>query len=92
MSLAITATIQEKQNVILPLAFGDDGAAVRLAALTNDYIGKFTVSGARDKIVWTLFRAPTWLTVEVDPTSIASNSNVAILRFTNPNADKSTFN
>jgi hypothetical protein len=82
MALALTASIVDKQNILLPLAVGNDGAVVRIAALQTDYIATLTVTGAVDKVTWTPFMFKSWLSLEVDPTL----PNVAKVKFTGPAA------
>lgn len=87
MALALSASIVDKQNVLLTLNGDDSGAVVRLAALATDTLVTLTGVNPADQITWTLFLNPTWLTLEVD----SVDHNIARVKFTNPSADVRMF-
>lgn len=84
--LTLVADYFTKQNIVFPLAYGDDGATVRVAALTTDYLLTLTATGAEDKVTWTLFSAPAFLSIEPSADTLQAS-----LKFISPSADTRTF-
>lgn len=87
MALALTASIYEKTNVVLPLAVSSGGATVRLAALTTDRLGAFTVTGNNDVVTWSLVMQPPFLSIEEDP----SDNKIAYVKFSGPSATTNVY-
>ena len=87
MALTLSATTNDKQNVLLTLNLSNYGVAVRVAALQTSYICTLTAINPQGSVTWGLFLNPSWLSLEPSNTTL----NSVQVKFTSPSADSRMF-